>query len=206
MIDANRRKTGGKLEIQLNLREPLSGEDIVRRAERWLVIDEFGQDTSSLLASSGLTPMPYQSQQSMQPPSTESPTTTTTTTTITPAPGGTPSSSEPPSTESRMQIEEKTKKPATSKEPETNAELEQAEEEYNKYVSLLFGLWHGLLIDSMQCRSHCFEYGFRTRAWNRQQCTLGQVISASKGGIDGSKAGTRHQDEYACYPGADGIT
>lgn len=142
MIDANRRKTGGKLEIQLNLREPLSGEDIVRRAERWLVIDEFGQDTSSLLASSGLTPMPYQSQQgpptnsSMQPPSTESPTATSTTT---PAPGGTPSSSEPPSTESRMQIEEKTKKPTTSKEPETNAELEQAEEEYNKYVpSFLF--------------------------------------------------------------------
>ncbi|KAI7876572.1 hypothetical protein K492DRAFT_166962 [Lichtheimia hyalospora FSU 10163] len=131
LIDPNRRKTGGKLELQLNLREPLSGEDIVRRAERWLVIDEFGQDTSSLLASSGLTPMPYQSQQgpltnpSMQSPSTESPA-------ITPAPGGTSSSStEPPSTES-MQSEEKVKKPtAASQQLETNSELEQAEEEYN---------------------------------------------------------------------------
>ncbi|CDS07845.1 hypothetical protein LRAMOSA01794 [Lichtheimia ramosa] len=129
LIDSNRRKTGGKLEIQLNLREPLSGEDIVRRAERWLVIDEFGQDTSSLLASSGLTPIPYQSQQTLA----ESPST------ITPAPGGTPSAAaaaaaaaEPPSTETMIPSEEKTKKQTSSKQqPETNAELEQAEEEYN---------------------------------------------------------------------------
>lgn len=138
MIDSNRRKTGGKLEIQLNLREPLSGEDIVRRAERWLVIDEFGQDTSSLLASSGLTPIPYQSQQTLA----ESPST------ITPAPGGTPSAAaaaaaaaEPPSTETMIPSEEKTKKQTSSKQqPETNAELEQAEEEYNRYVPFLFAL------------------------------------------------------------------
>ena len=128
------------------MREPLSGEDIVRRAERWLVIDEFGQDTSSLLASSGLTPMPYQSQQgpltnpSMQSPSTEPPS-------ITPAPGGTPSSStEPPSTEPMIQSEEKAKKPAaTSQQPETNSELEQAEEEYNRYVSLFFHLYYAIV-------------------------------------------------------------
>lgn len=138
MIDSNRRKTGGKLEIQLNLREPLSGEDIVRRAERWLVIDEFGQDTSSLLASSGLTPIPYHSQQTL---SAESPST------ITPAPGGPPSSSssaaaaESPSTETMIPSEEKTKKQTSSKQqPETNAELEQAEEEYNRYVPFLFAL------------------------------------------------------------------
>ncbi|KAI8140121.1 hypothetical protein BJV82DRAFT_228737 [Fennellomyces sp. T-0311] len=55
LVDGNRRKTGGKLEVQLNLREPLTGEDIVKRSERWLVLDEFGKNTSQILAAAGLT-------------------------------------------------------------------------------------------------------------------------------------------------------
>ena len=54
MTDSSRRKTGGKLEVQINLREPLTGEDIVRRSERWLVIDEFGKNTAEILAAAGL--------------------------------------------------------------------------------------------------------------------------------------------------------
>ncbi|KAI7851983.1 hypothetical protein BDC45DRAFT_571568 [Circinella umbellata] len=54
LTDGSRRKTGGKLEVQINLREPLTGEDIVRRSERWLIIDEFGKNTGEILAAAGL--------------------------------------------------------------------------------------------------------------------------------------------------------
>lgn len=59
MVDNNRKKFGGKLEIQLNIREPLNGQEIIKRSERWLILDEFSQQTSQLLYSAGLTKAPY---------------------------------------------------------------------------------------------------------------------------------------------------
>jgi hypothetical protein len=54
-LDSNRKKTGGKVEIQVNLREPLTGEDIVKKSERWLILDSFGSTVSQSLSSAGLT-------------------------------------------------------------------------------------------------------------------------------------------------------
>lgn len=54
-MDPSRKKTGGKIEIQVNLREPLTGEDIVKRSERWLVLDSFGSTASQYLSLAGLT-------------------------------------------------------------------------------------------------------------------------------------------------------
>jgi hypothetical protein len=54
-LDPSRKKTGGKIEIQVNLREPLTGEDIVKRSERWLVLDSFGSTVSQCLSLAGLT-------------------------------------------------------------------------------------------------------------------------------------------------------
>ncbi|CAO3634988.1 unnamed protein product [Cunninghamella echinulata] len=59
LVDNNRKKLGGKLEVQLNIREPLNGQDIIKRSERWLILDEFSQQTSQLLYSAGLTKVPY---------------------------------------------------------------------------------------------------------------------------------------------------
>lgn len=55
LLDSSRKKTGGKIEIQVNLREPLTGEDIVKRSERWLVLDSFGSTASQCMALAGLT-------------------------------------------------------------------------------------------------------------------------------------------------------
>ncbi|KAG1297605.1 hypothetical protein G6F66_002458 [Rhizopus arrhizus] len=54
LVDSTRKKTGGKIEIEVNLREPLTGEDTVKRSERWLVLDAFGSNASSCLAAAKL--------------------------------------------------------------------------------------------------------------------------------------------------------
>lgn len=55
LVDANRKKTGAKLEIQINLHEPIAGEDIVKRTEKWVIVDESSENTSQLLLRAGLT-------------------------------------------------------------------------------------------------------------------------------------------------------
>ncbi|KAI8048143.1 uncharacterized protein B0P05DRAFT_592345 [Gilbertella persicaria] len=55
LLDSSRKKTGGKIEVQINLREPLTGEDIVKRSERWLVLDVPGSNASRLMSEAGLT-------------------------------------------------------------------------------------------------------------------------------------------------------
>lgn len=55
MLDGSRKKTGGKIDIQVNLREPLTGEDIAKRSERWLVLDAFGSTVSECLSLARLT-------------------------------------------------------------------------------------------------------------------------------------------------------
>ncbi|CAO3575997.1 unnamed protein product [Absidia cylindrospora] len=64
LVDNSRKKTGGKLKIQLGLSEPLTGQDITRRNERWLVLDGLGQQTSQLMYTAGLTQAPYNSSSS----------------------------------------------------------------------------------------------------------------------------------------------
>jgi hypothetical protein len=54
-VDSNRKKSGGKIHLQINLREPLTCQDIVDRSERWLVLDAYGSTVSKCLATSGLT-------------------------------------------------------------------------------------------------------------------------------------------------------
>ncbi|RUS25235.1 hypothetical protein BC938DRAFT_472446 [Jimgerdemannia flammicorona] len=51
--DSNRKRTGGKLEIRIALSEPLNGDDIVTKQEKWLVIDDFNTNIYSFLASAG---------------------------------------------------------------------------------------------------------------------------------------------------------
>lgn len=55
LLDSSRKKTGGKIDIQVNLREPLTGEDIAKRSERWLVLDAFGSTVSECLSFANLT-------------------------------------------------------------------------------------------------------------------------------------------------------
>lgn len=55
LLDSSRKKTGGKIDIQVNLREPLIGEDIAKRSERWLVLDAFGSTVSECLSFANLT-------------------------------------------------------------------------------------------------------------------------------------------------------
>lgn len=35
-----RKHTGGRVEVKVRLREPLSGQDLQKSTERWLVIDQ----------------------------------------------------------------------------------------------------------------------------------------------------------------------
>lgn len=35
-----RKHTGGRVEVKVRLREPLSGQDTQKTTERWLVIDQ----------------------------------------------------------------------------------------------------------------------------------------------------------------------
>ncbi|KAL1919989.1 uncharacterized protein VTP21DRAFT_1135 [Calcarisporiella thermophila] len=41
LLDNNKRPTGGRLEIRICLRTPLLGTEILRKTDKWLVIDEF---------------------------------------------------------------------------------------------------------------------------------------------------------------------
>ncbi|KAI7897778.1 uncharacterized protein BX663DRAFT_565252 [Cokeromyces recurvatus] len=52
LLDGGRKKTGGKLELQVNLREPLIEKDMMKRTEDWLVLD--GSEVSNYLVAAGL--------------------------------------------------------------------------------------------------------------------------------------------------------
>ncbi|KAL0089345.1 hypothetical protein F4703DRAFT_1840631 [Phycomyces blakesleeanus] len=54
ILDGGRKKTGAQIHIEVNVKEPLAGSDIVKRSEQWLVIDGFRHPTLQLLASAGL--------------------------------------------------------------------------------------------------------------------------------------------------------
>jgi hypothetical protein len=132
-LDTNRKKTGGKLKIQLGLREPLNGQDIVSKSERWLVLDGLGQQTSQLMHSVGLTAAPcFPTSPSNAPPAIPA------TIPAIPSPvQATPSPAQatPPQTQGDI-----TEPSATANSPaikksaadSTNSELESAEEEIDR--------------------------------------------------------------------------
>ncbi|CAH1761923.1 16086_t:CDS:2 [Entrophospora sp. SA101] len=52
LVDHVRKPTGGKLEIRIRLRTPYSQSEIITKTEKWLIIDEFNKDFTSLTSSS----------------------------------------------------------------------------------------------------------------------------------------------------------
>ncbi|KAI9493604.1 hypothetical protein BDB00DRAFT_872275 [Zychaea mexicana] len=142
LIDGSRRKTGGKLEVQVNLREPLTGEDIVRRSERWLVIDEFGKNTGEILAAAGLgsgTHMTISSPSKTNPESAPSTASGAASGTATPS---TPTTTTNAGTSSPLSSIGKNPSPSNPVSPpaaesKENKELEEAEEELNSSDSII---------------------------------------------------------------------
>ncbi|CAG8564590.1 2963_t:CDS:10 [Ambispora leptoticha] len=47
LVDSGRRLTGGKLEVKLRVRRPISKNEIVTKNVKWLIIDEFRADDSA---------------------------------------------------------------------------------------------------------------------------------------------------------------
>lgn len=142
LLDSSRKKTGGKIELQVNLREPLMGEDIAKRSERWLVVDAFDGTVSQFLSMAGLTVGGlYVSPTS---PSVTAPSTANSSTPSTPVVQTTESSSlsSPKSSEKQQQQQpsgserpEIQSEPASSTNPDDkmgDSELEAAEEEFNR--------------------------------------------------------------------------
>ncbi|KAF7729465.1 hypothetical protein EC973_004445 [Apophysomyces ossiformis] len=123
LVDAGRKKTGGKVEIEINLREPLKTEDLVKRSERWLVIDAFNSNVSQLLGLAGLTSTPYQPIPLVNPSSSSTP--------LTPAQ---PQSALTPAASTKARAI--TPAPV-SEASETPTELEQAEEELNNVDNIV---------------------------------------------------------------------
>ncbi|ORZ02963.1 hypothetical protein BCR43DRAFT_482474 [Syncephalastrum racemosum] len=127
LTDGSRRKTGGKIEVHVNLREPLTGEDAVKRAERWLVIDEFSHSTSQLLAAAGLSlgapPSAAASSAAQRQPSPTNESLTPTTPSVI-EPKSVTASAPPRSGSSRLSSAQ-------------NDELQQAEDEFNSVDSLV---------------------------------------------------------------------
>jgi hypothetical protein len=132
LLDASRKKTGGKIELQVNLREPLTGEDMVKRSERWLVLDAFDGTVSQCLSVAGLTvggPYIPSVAQSSSAPST--PVITTAESSL--------SSPKVQEKQQQQQSPAPEQRPAKQSEPTTEpdikmgeSELESAEEEFNR--------------------------------------------------------------------------
>lgn len=144
LLDGSRKKTGGKIEIQVNLREPLTGEDIVKKSERWLVLDSFGSTVSQCLSNAGLTvggpyvpppqstsqsPVVQQSTPSPQPPSVTPP----------PPPSATKEAPAPSDETAKPNpiVETKDKDTKMTEANEEGGELEQAEEEFNSVDNIV---------------------------------------------------------------------
>lgn len=132
-MDSSRKKTGGKIEIQVNLRKPLTGEDIVKRSERWLVLDSFGSTASQCMSLAGLTVGgPYTS------PNT--PHLENLSMAGSPAPVNSPAvvnspvpQAEVPEKATNKPTDSAPSKPVSSPDTKmTNTELEQAEEEFDR--------------------------------------------------------------------------
>ncbi|KAL9545413.1 hypothetical protein MBANPS3_007169 [Mucor bainieri] len=131
LLDGSRKKTGGKIDIQVNLREPLTGEDIAKRSERWLVLDAFGSTVSECLSLARLTVGGPQRPPSSSPQVQHSEPTTP----------NIPAEETPAITTTATQPESPVEKqqPAQAEQPATsdNGELEAAEEEFNSVDNIV---------------------------------------------------------------------
>ncbi|KAI8380898.1 uncharacterized protein BYT42DRAFT_564612 [Radiomyces spectabilis] len=137
LVDANRKKTGGRLELQVNMREPLSSEDVVKRSERWLVIDAVQNDTSQLMAAAGLTAGPYQTPANTAVPS---PSVTSNPASPSVAAAESDSSMTTPPSSAKQEIKAAAPEKSTAGKQTVSAdtpELEQAEEELNSVESIV---------------------------------------------------------------------
>lgn len=117
----------------------MTGEDIVKKSERWLVLDSFGSTVSQCLSNAGLTvggpyvpppqstsqsPVVQQSTPSPQPPSVTPP----------PPPSATKEAPAPSDETAKANpiVETKDKDTKMTEATEEGGELEQAEEEFNR--------------------------------------------------------------------------
>ncbi|ORX62391.1 hypothetical protein DM01DRAFT_1331816 [Hesseltinella vesiculosa] len=129
LVDSNRRPMGGKLEIAVNLRQPLQGQDVVQKSEPWLVLDGWTPDVSEHLYNVGLAHTRYQTATRQTPsslvPDPTSPTSST--------PSAIPSTPQP--SEDRPSAQSISTPPTDHAKPKqeapTNEALEAAEEELN---------------------------------------------------------------------------
>ncbi|CAO0794104.1 unnamed protein product [Mucor circinelloides] len=126
LLDGSRKKTGGKIDIQVNLREPLTGEDIAKRSERWLVLDAFGSTVSECLSLAHLTVGGPQRPPSSSPRVEQ----------VDPGTSNTPEeTSATPQPIAPVEKQQATQ-PEQSNAPD-NSELEAAEEEFNNVDSIV---------------------------------------------------------------------
>ncbi|KAL7317908.1 hypothetical protein PS15m_004203 [Mucor circinelloides] len=126
LLDGSRKKTGGKIDIQVNLREPLTGEDIAKRSERWLVLDAFGSTVSECLSLAHLTVGGPQRPPSSSPRVEQVDPGTSNTPEETPA---TPQPEAPVETQQATQPEQSN--------ASDNSELDAAEEEFNNVDNIV---------------------------------------------------------------------
>ncbi|KAI8071681.1 hypothetical protein BC940DRAFT_293419 [Gongronella butleri] len=143
LVDANRKKMGGKLLVSVNLHQPLQGEDIIQKSEPWLVMDAWTPNVSDLLYNVGLARTRYQPPAAAPSSASLSPSATTAAATpdtnssepapastlaeINPTPMPAPAAAAPAATSSGKSAASK----GQPKQETANDELEAAEDEFN---------------------------------------------------------------------------
>ncbi|KAI8884202.1 hypothetical protein K501DRAFT_248399, partial [Backusella circina FSU 941] len=142
LVDSNRKKSGGKIHLQINLREPLTCQDIVDRAERWLVLDAYGSTVSRCLSAAGLTQggpiLPSDEEESKSSKMTTPEIGITTPSSINTPPPSAVNTLPPPTKAPEVSKETVIKKPEPAKSTKQDEnQLEKAEEEFNSVDSIV---------------------------------------------------------------------
>ncbi|OZJ02625.1 hypothetical protein BZG36_03831 [Bifiguratus adelaidae] len=144
LVDANRKRTGGTLDLRILLREPLSGEDVSQKLENWLIIDEFDNGIQALLEAAKLIPQGHassirsQSSPSSPPPAQSSRSSEASNHPPSTAPAVTkPSTSSPVKPIQPEPVSQQNKPASASSTVEPKNDLESAIEEFNSVDSLV---------------------------------------------------------------------
>ncbi|CAO3670619.1 unnamed protein product [Rhizopus stolonifer] len=132
LLDSSRKKTGGKIDIQVNLRDPLSEEDTVKRSERWLILDAFDSHASVCLSAAKLTTGGPQVPSSRTMASSEA--VSEASPVVSPAVVNSPPKAQEPRPESKQATPAE---PTQTQKETSNEELEEAEEEFNSVDSIV---------------------------------------------------------------------
>ncbi|KAI8827160.1 uncharacterized protein EV422DRAFT_28179 [Fimicolochytrium jonesii] len=128
LVDAAnpRRTTGGKIEVRLRLRSPISKPDVVVKEERWLTIDFSGGAgtnvvTTPVSASSDASPLSITSPEGLSPasasPAKPKPARAPSPNHLTPAGPQAPSSAQPPKRQPSPQTQQQTQQPPRANTP-----------------------------------------------------------------------------------------